>query len=73
MARMSITIPEDQAQGFKRLAKKHNMSPELLVKQAVAAYVFKQEWKEVQKIGVKIAERLGIKTEEDVTRMFDKH
>ncbi len=71
MAGMSITIPEENTKEIKKAAKKINLTPEKFTQKLIQNFVFRQKLTEAQKVGVKVAKRLGIKTEEDVSRIFD--
>lgn len=73
MAGMNITISEQETQEIRKAAKRIQLTPEEFAQKLIQNFIFRQKLIKIQKVGAKIAERLGIKTEEDVTRMFDKH
>lgn len=71
MAGMSITIPEKDAQEVQKIAKEKNLSPEKVAQIAIRNLVLSKKLDEAQEVGKRIAKRLGIKSEEDVVRMFN--
>ncbi len=70
MARLEITLTDKEMEQIKKDAKRVKVTPEELGQKLVGRFANRQEWKDVLKIGARIGKRLGIKTDEDVMRVF---
>lgn len=71
LAGMIITIQGKDAQEVQKIAKEKNLSPEKVAQIAIRNLVLNKKLDEAQEVGKKIAKRLGIKSENDVVRMFN--
>jgi predicted transcriptional regulator len=63
----SIALPKELVEEIEAAAKETDLSKEVLLRAAVRQYVrANRRWREVQREGAKIAEELGLRTEEEV-------
>lgn len=68
---LQVTIPPEEAESLIKLAKKQKLTPQEATLAAIKNYTFKVKWQAAQKAGQRIAKKLGIKTEEDIERLFN--
>lgn len=66
---LSVSLPKKELEEISQLAKRERRSRSELVREAVRRYHLMQDWEYLQKVGEKIAARLGVETEADVERL----
>lgn len=66
---LSISLSKREINTISKLAKKEGRTRSELIREALWRYQISRNWTYLQKIGEKIATRLGIETEEDVERI----
>jgi len=66
---LSISLSKREIKTISKLAKKKGRTRSELIREALWRYQVGCDWQYLQKIGEKIAIRLGIETEEDVERI----
>ncbi len=66
---LSVSLSKKELEDISKLAKKERQTRSQLVREAIRRYQLTQSWESLQKIGEKIATRLGIETEADVERI----
>lgn len=66
---LSVSLSQKELEDISNLAKRARQTRSQLVREAIRRYQLMQNWQYLQKIGEKIATRLGIETEEDVERI----
>lgn len=70
MSILKITIPPQEAESLTLIAKKQRITPEEAALRAIKTYTVRDSWLKAQKAGEEIAQDLGIKTDDDVQRVF---
>lgn len=68
MAGLKVIIPEKEADWLTKEAKRQKLTPEEVALQAIRSYT--ADWKKAEAAGRRLAKKLGIKTEEDVVKVF---
>ena len=66
---LSVSLSRKELEDISKLAKRERQTRSQLVREAIRRYQIMQNWQYLQKIGEKIATRLGIETEADVERV----
>ena len=66
---LSVSLSRKELEDISKLAKRERQTRSQLVREAIRQYQLMQNWQYLQKIGEKIATRLGVETEEDVERI----
>lgn len=66
---LSVSLSRKELEDISKLAKRERQTRSQLVREAIRQYQLMQNWQYLQKIGEKIATRLGIETEADVERV----
>lgn len=66
---LSISLSKREINTISKLAKKEGRTRSELIREALRRYQIACNWTNLQKIGEKIATRLGIETEEDVEQI----
>ncbi|MGH2559826.1 MAG: ribbon-helix-helix protein, CopG family [Thermomicrobiales bacterium] len=68
-----IALPKELVEEIEAAAEETDLSKEVLIRAAVRQYVrSNRRWREVQREGAKIAEELGLRTEEDVEAFVEE-
>jgi hypothetical protein len=67
---ISISLPKDVKKMASEYAKRRDISLSQTVKEALRSYVFQRDLDEIQKSFKPLAKKLGIKSDEDVERIF---
>jgi metal-responsive CopG/Arc/MetJ family transcriptional regulator len=67
---LSVSLPKDLRKEVIAFAKKNDMSVSQFVKQALKGAIFMSEWEDLRRAFRPAAIKLGIKSDEDVERIF---
>ena len=67
---ISISLPKDVKKMADKYAKKNDVTLSHTVKEALRAYIANRELDDLQKAFRPLAKKLGIKSDEDVERIF---
>lgn len=67
---ISISLPKDIKKMASEYAKRRDITFSQTVKEALRSYVIQRDLDEIQKAFKPLAKKLGIKTDEDVERIF---
>lgn len=68
---ISISLPKDVKKMAMLYAKKQDITFSQTVKEALKSYLLKDEFKKLQKAFRPMAIKLGVKSDEDVERIFN--
>lgn len=71
-AAVTISMPQDMAEEYDRLAKRLAKNRSVLFREMFLAYKkqqFKEEFRELQKYGTGLAQQKGVFTESDVEKL----
>lgn len=66
---INISVPPPMAKQIEKVAKEENRTKSELLREAFRAYEFDRDWAKIKAVGRKTAQRMGIKTDEDVERI----
>lgn len=66
---LSVSLSRKELEDISKLAKRERQTRSQLVREAIRQYQLMQNWQYLQKIGEKVATRIGIETEADVERI----
>ena len=66
---LSISLTKEEFKGVTRLSEKEQRTRSELIREAIRQYQTLRDWEYLQKVGEKVATRLGIEMEEDVERI----
>lgn len=69
---ISVSLPAEVDKQISEIAALQNRSKSQIVAEAMKKYDFDLRWAPIQQYGQKIAEKLGIKTDDDVERIFGR-
>jgi len=66
---LSVSLSTKELKEISKLAKKERRTRSEIIREAIRRYQTVRNWEYLQKVGEKIATRLGIETEQDVERI----
>ena len=66
---LSVSLSKKELEEISKLAKQERRTRSELVREAIRRYHLAHNWEYLQKVGEKIATRLGIETEADVEQI----
>lgn len=66
---LSVSLSRQEFKNISKLAKRERQTRSQLVREAIRRYQLMRNFQHLQKVGEKIATRLGIETEKDVERI----
>lgn len=66
---LSVSLSAKELREISKLAKKEKRTRSELIRDAIRRYQTIRDWEYLQKVGEKVAIRLGIETEADVERI----
>lgn len=69
---ITVSLPTDLLREAQRVAKEESRTRSGLVREALQQYLVSARWQRLRRWGAETAERLGIRTEEDLQRLLDK-
>lgn len=72
MSITSFSLSSETRQTIDELAKKQRRPKSQVVAEAIERYKFDMEWAQIRKYGDRIAQELGIETDDDVERIFGR-
>lgn len=69
---ITISLPADILRETERIAKEEVRTRTDVIRDALNQYVASRRWRRLRQWGAQTAERLGLKTEEDLQRVLDR-
>jgi len=69
---VSVSLPTEINDRIEKIATEQKRSKSQIVLEAIEKYEFDIRWAPIQAYGQKVAEKLGIKSDEDVERIFGR-
>ena len=67
---LNIALPTDLVKKVDQVAKKEYRNRSELIREALRVYLEdKSEWEEIFKLGEKVMQEMGIKSEQDINRL----
>ena len=67
---INISAPPKLAKEIERQAKKESKTKSELLRSAFESYLFEKKWREYQKVGSALAERLELESYDDIEEYF---
>ena len=68
---ITVSLPTDLLRETQRVAREDSRSRSELIQDALRQYLASRRWRRLRQWGAETAERLGLKTEEDLQRLLD--
>jgi len=69
---ITISLPPELLKKIEKLARKENRTRSEFFRETVRQYLAKEEWRELNRYARSVADKAGIKTEEDVDRLVNE-
>lgn len=69
---ITVSLPTDLLRETQRVAREDSRSRSELIQDALRQYLASRRWRRLRQWGAETAERLGLKTEEDLQRLLDQ-
>ena len=69
---IAVSLPADLLRETERVAREETCTRSELIRAALQQYLASRRWRRLRQWGTQTAERLGLKTEADLQRLFDK-
>ncbi|MDQ7840970.1 MAG: ribbon-helix-helix protein, CopG family [bacterium] len=69
---ITVSLPTDLLREAQRVAREESRTRSALVREALQQYLASARWQRLRRWGAETAERMGIRTEEDLQRLLDK-
>lgn len=69
---ITVSLPTDLLQEAQRAAREDSRSRSELIRDALRQYLASRRWQRLRRWGAETAERLGLRTEEDLQRLLDQ-
>lgn len=69
---ITVSLPADLLREARRVAREDARSRSELIRDALRQYLASRRWQRLRQWGAETAERLGLKTEEDLQRLLDE-
>lgn len=69
---IAVSLPTGLLREMERVAKEETRTRSDLIRDALQQYLASRRWQRLRKWGAETAERLGLKTEDDLQRLLDK-
>lgn len=67
---VSITMPPPLFEEAQALAKRENRTMSELLREALRRYQRERDWEQIRSYGTMAAEKVGVKTEEDIVNLI---
>ena len=67
-----ISLPAEQLDETQRVARQEDRSRSELIREARRQYLASRRWQRLRGWGAETADRLGLKSEDDLQRLLDK-
>jgi CopG family transcriptional regulator/antitoxin EndoAI len=69
---ITVSLPPDLLRETQRAALEETRTRSELIRDALRQYLASRRWQRLRQWGAETAERLGLKTEADLQRLFDE-
>lgn len=69
---ITVSLPTDLLQEAQRAAREDSRSRSELIRDALRQYLASRRWQRLRRWGAETAERLGLRTEDDLQRLLDQ-
>ncbi|MBI5410704.1 MAG: ribbon-helix-helix protein, CopG family [Nitrospirae bacterium] len=69
---ITVLLPTSLLRETERVARAETRTRSELVRDALSQYLASRRWRRLRQWGTETAERLGLKSEADLRRLFDK-
>jgi CopG family transcriptional regulator/antitoxin EndoAI len=69
---ITVSLPTDLLQEAQRAAREDSRSRSELIRDALRQYLASRRWQRLRRWGAETADRLGLRTEDDLQRLLDQ-
>ncbi|MGH7236834.1 MAG: CopG family ribbon-helix-helix protein [Nitrospiraceae bacterium] len=69
---ITVSLPTDLLREAERVARQETRTRSELIRDALKQYLASRRWQRLRQWGTETAERLGLKTEDDLQRLLEK-
>jgi CopG family transcriptional regulator/antitoxin EndoAI len=69
---VTISLPADLLREAQRVAREDSRSRSELIREALRQYLASRRWQRLRQWGAETAERLGLRTEDDLARLLER-